>query len=326
MLRHVTAPTRFFSQTPNDIIRHPRLNGTAVRLLQWALSLPDGARETIQSLGQKMPEGRAALRTARQQLEAEGFVHTRRSQDPVTGKWSTQVLVSNVSLTTPAEVDAAFAAPGGGNPTVGQPAVRALGASPKGDNTKENNTSHPGTSSALRPEEPAEPARPDWAVRGAYVVARIRRKPPEPLLARAASLLHSLGRREAKLALGVAEAARLAPLAAQWFANGASELELRTALASGLPPAVHSPAGFLTRRLRDKLPAPRPARDPAAPALPECTACGDPLPPDQATGLCTPCTGAAPAPPPPPGLPGPALARAAIVRRRLPRIPLGLAV
>ncbi|MDX6346201.1 MAG: hypothetical protein QOF84_991, partial [Streptomyces sp.] len=68
MLRHAIAPTRFFSQTPNDIIRHPRLNGTAVRLLQWALSLPDGARETIQSLGHKMPEGRAALRTARQQL------------------------------------------------------------------------------------------------------------------------------------------------------------------------------------------------------------------------------------------------------------------
>ncbi|MDX6348710.1 MAG: hypothetical protein QOF84_3500, partial [Streptomyces sp.] len=259
---------------------------------------------------------------------------TRRSQDPVTGKWSTQVLVSNVALTTPAEVDAAFTTPGGGNPTVGQPAVRALGTSPKGENTKEHNTSHPGTTPALRPEEPevpakpAEPSGPDWAVRGAYVVARIRRKPLEPLLARAASLLHGLGRREAKLALGVAEAARLAPLAAQWLANGASELELRTALASGLPPAVHSPAGFLTRRLRDKLPAPRPARDPAAPApaLPECTACGDPLPPDQATGLCTPCTGAAPAPPPPPGQPGPALARAGIVRRRLPRIPMGLAV
>jgi hypothetical protein len=37
MLQHAIAPTRFFSQTPNDIIRHPRLNSLAVRLLQCAL-------------------------------------------------------------------------------------------------------------------------------------------------------------------------------------------------------------------------------------------------------------------------------------------------
>lgn len=284
MLVHSIAPTRFFSQTPNDIIRHPRLNGTAVRLLQWALSLPEGARETIQSIGEKMPEGRIAVRKARAQLEAEGYLHTRRRQHPETGRWTTQVLVSNVALTTEAEIAAAFSPegpPGGRLPTVGEPEVRAVGASPKEKNTEEN-TSH-----------------------------------PEPQAGRAAKLLHSLGQREARLRLGLTEAANLAPLAARWLAHGASELELRTALTSGLPHTVHSPKALLAHRLRAKLPAPRTAVDPAAPArpLPECARCGDPLPPSQPTGICTPCTGSAPTPPPP--VTGPSLARAALTRARL---------
>ncbi|MFJ4849421.1 hypothetical protein [Streptomyces sp. NPDC088733] len=266
MLRHAIPPTRFFSQTPNDLIRHPRLNGTAVRLLQWALSLPDGSRETLQTIGEKMPEGRIALRRARQQLEAEGYVHTRRNQCPHTGRWTTRVLVSNVALLAPEEIEAAFAPPGDRMPTVGAPAERAVGASPREKNTEEVNTPHPDA----------------------------------PLVARAAAVLHRVGRTEARLALGIAEAAKLAPLAARWLANGASELELRTAVSAGLPSAVHSPAGFIARRLRDKLPAPRTRLDPAAPAepLPECAGCGDPLPRGQATGVCAPCTGAVPAPGP----------------------------
>ncbi|WP_405767253.1 hypothetical protein OG539_20230 [Actinacidiphila glaucinigra] len=290
MIRHAIPPTRFFSQTPNDLIRHPRLNGTAVRLLQWALSLPEGSRETLQSIGEKMPEGRIALRRARQQLEAEGYVHTRRTQSRETGRWTTRVLVSNVPLRDPAEIEAAFAAPGGSVLTAGAPSVRSVGASPKGEN-KEENTSHP--------EPPAD----------------------EPLVARAAAALQRLGRREARLALGVAEAVRLAPLAARWLAHGVSELELRTALSSGLPHTVHSPAGFVARRLRDKLPAPRPARDPAAPAtpLPECPGCGDPLPPGR-TGPCPPCSTAAPAPDAASDTPrGAALVRAGITRQR-PRV------
>jgi hypothetical protein len=203
------------------------------------------------------------------------------------------VLVSNVPLRTPAEIDAAFMAPGDRFRTVGERTGQAVGESPQEGNREEQNTSHP-----AEPDEPDEPAT--------------------PLLARAARLLHGLGHREAKLRLGVAEAAKLAPLAERWLTNGASELELRTALVSGLPPAVHSPVGFLTRRLTDKLPAPRRVTDPAAPApaLPECAQCGDPLLPGQPAGLCTPCTGAVPpaSEPAPAGLSGAALARAGIVR------------
>jgi hypothetical protein len=285
MLRHAIAPARFFSQTPNEIIRHPRLNGTAVRLLQWALSLPEGSRETVQSIGEKMPEGRIAVRNARKQLEAEGFLHTRRRQDSETGKWSTQVLVANVALMTPEEIDAAFddaVRPRGRVLTVGGPAVQAVGASPKGDNT-EDNTTHP----APRPSQPS--------IAEAPLVGEV--EPPSDH-GQATAVLYRLGEREPKLRLGAAEAAALAPLAAQWMTCGATELELRGALTTGLPPIVHSPAAFVADRLRRKLPAPRTSLDPAAPAhpLPECAECRDPLPRGQETGICGRCAGVAPAP------------------------------
>ena len=47
MLRHVIAPSRFYSQLPNDILRHPRLSAAAVRLLAWQLSLPLDAKESL---------------------------------------------------------------------------------------------------------------------------------------------------------------------------------------------------------------------------------------------------------------------------------------
>ncbi|WP_329317185.1 hypothetical protein [Streptomyces sp. NBC_01262] len=224
MLQHAIAPTRFFSQTPNDIIRHPRLNALAVRLLQWALSLPPGSRETIQTIGEKMPEGRIALRNARKQLEAEGYVHTQRDQDPTTGRWTTQVLVSNVPLRTPDEIAAAFS-PTGTPPPVGVPAPRAVGASPQGENTEVGNT-------------------------------------PHPEFARAAKLLADLGDHEPRLRLSFAEACRLAPLAAQQLGDGVTERALRTALTADLPAKpIHTPAGFLTHRLA--LPRPTPPPKPA---------------------------------------------------------------
>lgn len=289
MLRHVIAPARFFTQTPNDLIRHPRLSGTAVRLLQWALSLPPGSRETLTSIGEKMPEGRDAFRKARRQLEAEGYVHTRRRQHPETGYWQTRVLVSNVPLREPQEVDAAFAAtdraqpadradpaarlapvaaaapaaPKGGNPTAGEPEDRALGGSTLQHSPKWENIPNPDD-------------------------------PDDRHLGRAARLLHRLAEHEAQLRLGTAEAAALAPLAARWLTGGVSETRLRAALTEGLPPVgVKAPAAFLAHRLTAGLPAP--ARGAAQP-LAECARCGDPLARGQSGGVCAACAGLA-APP-----------------------------
>ncbi|MGP3981245.1 hypothetical protein [Streptomyces sp. KR80] len=286
MLRHAIAPARSFSQTPNEIIRHPRLNGTAVRLLQWALSLPEGSRETVQSIGEKMPEERIAVRNARRQLEAEGLLHTRRKRDRATDKWCTQVLVSNVALTAPEEIDAAFeeaACPKARVLTVVEPAVQAVGASPKGENTEEN-TTHP----ILPPSTPSTSATPSAGLP----------EPPPSDHGPTAAVLYRLGEREPRLRLGAAEAAALAPLAAEWLTRGASELELQGALTTGLPPIVHAPAAFVADRLRRKLPAPRTSLDPAAPAgpLPECAECRDPLPRGQDVGICSRCAGVLPAP------------------------------
>lgn len=283
MLQHSIPPTRFFSQTPNDIIRHPRLNGLAVRLLQWALSLPPGSRETVQSIGTKMPEGRVALRNARRQLEAEGFVHTQRSQDPASGQWSTQVLVSNVPLRTPEEIAAAFSAPPADRiPPVGEPTGQAVGASPKGENTESENT-------------------------------------PHPEFGRAATFLAGLGTHEPRLRLSLPEAFRLAPLAAEHLGDGVGERRLRGVLTADLPAApIHSPAGFLTRRLRlarfAPAPVPVPVPLPAVPPRAECGICRDPLPLGRSTGICTPCSGLGPAPS---GAPAPPLRGAALVRAAL---------
>src|SRR5207248_2223078 len=156
-------------------------------------------------IGEKLMEGRTTVRRARAQLEAEGYVHTRRSQDPETGRWRTRVLVSNVPLKEAAEIEAAFGEgppPSDRKPTVGEPAERAVGASTEVEKT-EGNTPHPA---------------------------------PTGDRSRAAALLSRLGDREPRLRLGVAEAARLAPVAAEWLTRGATEEDLRLALTSGLPP------------------------------------------------------------------------------------------
>ncbi|MET8948889.1 hypothetical protein ABZX30_36590 [Streptomyces sp. NPDC004542] len=284
MLKHAIPPARFFSQTPNEIIRHPRLNGTAVRLLQWALSLPEGSRETIQSIGEKMPEGRLAVRKAGRQLEEEGYLHTRRSQDPETGRWSTQVLVSNVALTAEGEIAAAFgsvgsvgtadparARPGDQDPPVGDEAGQAVGASTFCEDT-EDNTPNPAAASAF---------------------------------------LARLGDHAPALRLGTPEVERLAPLVARWLATtGATEADLRHVLTADLPRPVRAPAAHLAYRLASRTPAPRTPVE----RLAECGECRDPLPRGVRTGICRRCAGLEPSPQAAPRtvLHGIALVRAAL--------------
>ncbi|WP_224058476.1 MarR family transcriptional regulator [Streptomyces kanamyceticus] len=107
-------------------------------------------------------------------------------------------------------------------------------------------------------------------------------------------VLAQLGRTEPRLTLSAADCATLEPLVSEWFARGATGAQLTSALTSGLPESVHSPCGFVARRLRDKLP-PEPEQEAPAGRVPrvilECTACGVPgrseaLP----QGLCRACT------------------------------------
>ncbi|MFF3495613.1 hypothetical protein ACFYWS_30175 [Streptomyces sp. NPDC002795] len=253
MLKHAIPPARFFSQVPNEIIRNPRLNGTAVRLLLWALSLPEGSRETVQSLGEKMPEGRLAVRKARQQLEEEGYLHTRRRQDPETGRWTTHVLVTNVPLTSREEVAAAFG-PSDQDPPASGATEQAPGTYPLGETPKDNTPNQ-----------------------GAAFLARLAdREPALRLGARDVERLTPLI--DGALATGVSETDLRRHLATDLprpLRSAAALIEYRL---KNRPPTI-APA----------IPAQRKRVEP----LGECAECRDPLPRGIGKGICRTCAGLA---------------------------------
>jgi hypothetical protein len=269
-----TEHTAHFTVMPNAVLRHPRLSLAARGLLGHLLSLPDGSRETVASIAEKVSEGRVTVRKAMAQLETEGFVKRVRRQDAESGLWTTEVTVSDVPLTE---------LPTDRIPTVGAPAPRSLGRSPYGSkNPVEEPTPTP---------EPAEAPKGAEEGRGD---ASQQQEEHSPEIGRAAAVLGRLGGHEAKLTLSATEALSLAPLAAQWLSRGVSELEIRNVLTAGLPAAVHAPAKLVANRLQRKLPAARRAADPAAPAVAtraECDGCARPLPLGQHAGTCAACAG-----------------------------------
>jgi hypothetical protein len=197
MMRHANAPTQFFSQISNDILRHPRLSANAVRLLTWQLSLPPGARECLSRTAQRAGIGKAAFQSAKRQLQAEGYTHEWHLQD-ARGLWITEQLVSNVPLTPeealavrnaerclvtsgPGPVNGASpqVGPTAGNPAVGAPTGRSAGRCP--DKDQEVNTSHHPAPPAHVPEpepelEPDPAPEPDPATEPAPE----REPAPEP--------------------------------------------------------------------------------------------------------------------------------------------------
>jgi len=92
---------------------------------------------------------------------------------------------------------------------------------------------------------------------------------------------------------------KLEPQVSEWFARGATEAELLHALTAGLPPIVYCAAGFVERRLLDKLPPERVLPGPRTVLRTlECGECGVPGTPEALLGgLCRPCRGPSPAPP-----------------------------
>ncbi|MFD9052338.1 hypothetical protein [Streptomyces zaomyceticus] len=95
--RNFIAPPRAFSQFSHEIIRHPRLDSHAARLLTWQLSLPAHARESLSESAKRARIGATSFITAKRQLKAEGYVHERRIQVGG-GRWMTQQLVSSTAL------------------------------------------------------------------------------------------------------------------------------------------------------------------------------------------------------------------------------------
>jgi hypothetical protein len=121
-------------------------------------------------------------------------------------------------------------------------------------------------------------------------------------------ILARLGTFDSRLALSAVDCDALTDLVVPWLERGASTVYVIKALTGGLPDPIHSPRGFVARRLQDKLPpflAPAPvapeespaAADPAVPPpnrlMPTCTECGVPgRPAAFVGGLCRGCRSA----------------------------------
>ncbi|MFJ9843666.1 hypothetical protein ACIRYZ_25070 [Kitasatospora sp. NPDC101155] len=263
---HFIAPERYV-RASHEIVRHPRLRATAKTLLLWALSLPPGSRDTILTIGKRMPEGRTAVAGARAQLIEEGFLHVRRSQHPTKGTWTTRVLVSSVPLTEADEIEAAWRT-AVRNPALGEREGREVGTSPEGEKNEANTSSR------------AEAG----AVEGDDVGGEARTA--------AAGLLGRLTARDRRLRLGAAEVLDLAPLVADWLARDPDVGRLREVLLGGLPSHVLAPAGFVRARLERRMPVAVVAPGAVAGGVGECACCADPV----AGGgvICRRCTGVVP--------------------------------
>ncbi|MBH1936027.1 hypothetical protein I5Q34_17420 [Streptomyces sp. AV19] len=128
------------------------------------------------------------------------------------------------------------------------------------------------------------------------------RSAPERPRSRAYRLLAALGRADHRLTLSAADCAALAPFAQPWFERGVGDDEFIRTLAGGLPPEVLHAAGFVRRRLIDKLPPE--AMEVTTPERPhlllECVVCRDPGTTEALPGgICRTCRGETPPRPDP---------------------------
>ncbi|RLU80163.1 hypothetical protein CTZ27_35535 [Streptomyces griseocarneus] len=258
MLRHVIAPAGFFSQVPNEIIRHPRLSSDAVRLLTWQLSLPDGADEPLSATAKRAGITKTGFIRAKRQLAAEGYLHEWRRQDAA-GRWSTLQLVSSTPLSAGDAAAVRDGRPTAENPAAGDPTGRSIGRHPK--NTRENTSHPPRRAPVSRPmaavSKPPGREREAERLRLSRLADASAQPPlavPMELVKRAGLVLTAISHSERRLRLSGRDVQALAPLAADWLQRGATVTDIGEALTQQLPERVHSPAGLVRDRLVRKRP------------------------------------------------------------------------
>ncbi|MFG2896960.1 hypothetical protein ACGFZH_07815 [Streptomyces zaomyceticus] len=169
--RNFIAPSRAFSQFSHEIIRHPRLDSHAARLLTWQLSLPAHASESLSESAKRARIGATSFITAKRQLKAEGYVHERRIQVGG-GLWMTQQLVSSTAL-RPEEAERIFGempvrsrtervypqvGPSDAGPTVGRPTHPSADGHPEKDR-RENTSNLPPEPDGVPDPAPATETR-----------------------------------------------------------------------------------------------------------------------------------------------------------------------
>ncbi|MGW2865728.1 hypothetical protein [Streptomyces sp. NPDC001205] len=269
---HRNRHDRAFVVVPNAAARHERLSLTAVGLLVRLLSMPDGAKATIDTVTEQVSEGRRAVAKAFSALEDAGYLRRERGQDPETGLWGTQTHVSDLPMDH--------------IPTVGAPRLRNVGDLPKGDkNQKKNLLPDPST------EDQADKApKVDAGEDEASGEKNAQTAPADAETGRAATTLAHLGAIDSRLKLSTSEVLRLAPLAAEWLAEGHSTMRITAVLSARLPERVDSAAALVTYRLRNQMPAkPTPKAPPAPDTRDRCDVCRAPFPQGRRGDLCGAC-------------------------------------
>ncbi|MGV9690756.1 hypothetical protein ACWDUX_16775 [Streptomyces sp. NPDC003444] len=268
--RHFNAPSRGFSPFSHDIIRHPRLNSHAVRLLTWQLSLPENARENLSRTAERARIGSDAFTKAKRELMAEGFVHERRTQ-VAGGLWVTQQLISAEPLTReqaakifardPRLLHRAPASPqvvpGGGNPATGAPAHPPTGGHPEED--LQEKTSH-------LPDADADADADAGGSGGGEPAPEASRSLEDTrLLEDARALIGALPLLSPALRhIPPAMRDELARLAARWLDAGHTSADVHEHVLRGLPGAgtpVHRPGGLVRYLLREVPPREVPPRE-----------------------------------------------------------------
>ncbi|WP_338494205.1 hypothetical protein [Streptomyces sp. SJL17-4] len=289
--RNFIAPSRAFSQFSHEIIRHPRLDSHAARLLTWQLSLPAHARETLSETAKRARIGATSFTTAKRQLKAEGYVHERRVQVGG-GLWVTQQLVSSTPL-RPEEAAKIFAgmpahngiervypqvAPSDPGPAVGQPTPPSTDGHPEKDRREDTSNLPPGTEAEAeaegRPAAEAEPGTQPEPFDGAPDEPDAQAD-AQPGVQTAAQL------DEARALVGalplLSPALRHIPpgmrdeltgLAARWLAAGHTSVDVHEHILRGLPGAgtpVQRPGGLVRYLLREVPPRTLPRSEPSPP-------------------------------------------------------------
>lgn len=269
---HRNRHDRAFVVVPNAAARHDRLSLAAVGLLVRLLSMPDGARATIDTVTEQVEEGRRAVSKAFTALETAGYLRRERGQDPQTGLWGTQTHVSDLPMDR--------------IPAVGEPQGRNVGDSPKGVKNQGKN---------LLPEPKPQSDGEAQAEPGAEEEEEVSddnddQVPADAETGQAASTLARLGDTDRRLKLSTSEVLRLAPLASAWLSEGHSAMKIVASLTTRLPEQVDSAAALVSYRLRNQMPArPKPKPQAAPDTRDRCEVCRAPFPLGRRGTVCGAC-------------------------------------
>jgi hypothetical protein len=98
------ADARGWTPINNDILENGNLSFKARGLLSYLLSRPDGWDTSARGLAASKHsnrDGRDAILTGFQELQAAGYLVRIRQQDPATGQWSSIGEVHSTPVATP---------------------------------------------------------------------------------------------------------------------------------------------------------------------------------------------------------------------------------